>query len=113
MGVFQNSSERLDPVRTSNGSMAVLVRRPAKIRRLTDDFVPSMGREGLSSILATLEAHTPTIDSLAHNGIMLDNYYIFKYSASSRAMLLGACQAMVSVRRTTVAAPKSASTSWQ
>ena len=34
------------------------------------------------------EAPTPTMDSLAHSDILLDNCYIFKYCAPSRAMLL-------------------------
>ena len=48
--------ERLGPVETSNGRIAVLARRPAENREVFCDFVASRGREGPPSILATMDA---------------------------------------------------------
>jgi hypothetical protein len=47
------SSERLGPVQTSHGRIAVLARRPPENRDVFCDFVASRGREGPLSILAT------------------------------------------------------------
>ena len=52
--------ERLSPVETSNGRIAVLARRPAENDYVFCDFVASRGREGPPSILAT---HVPKITS--------------------------------------------------
>ena len=54
MGNPVTSSERLGPVKRSDGRIAVLARRPPENRDVFCDFVASMGREGPLSILATL-----------------------------------------------------------
>ena len=53
VGDLVTSSDRLGPVETSNGRIAVLARRPAENGDVFCDFVASRGCEGPPSILAT------------------------------------------------------------